>query len=206
MPNIVNTVKPASIYLSLFASQFPRDDAYVWGIYVSCAQGDRGTLFRATAQPNNSPFPDISPRLFFESKEYDLYEDPDLFLLLELGALGERRTVREIHAILEKVAIPAPEEEYSYLFNGRTWVIKAIMRLSAYGIIRSRRLERMEDDIQVIAAEAFDGHVQGHGWTVTKFIDRYATSCYCVSILTVTSSTSSEEGGRGSDSVSIRMP
>jgi hypothetical protein len=106
----------------------------------------------------------------FESKEYDFCNDPDLFLLLQLGALGGERewSVRDIHAILEKVAIPRPDDEYSHLFDGRTWVIKAIMRLSAYGIVQSPRLERMEDEIQNIAARAFEEHEQGLGWTVTQ--------------------------------------
>lgn len=164
MPNASKVVKPASIYLSLFASR-PVSVAYIWSIFVSCAGGTQGHLFRAAAASE----PPGTSSLTFESKEYDLCNDPDLFLLLELGTLGDRRTIRDIHSILEKVAIPAPDDEYSYLFDGRTWVIKAIMRLSAYGILRSRRLERMEDEIQNIAAHAFYEHEQGLGWTITKF-------------------------------------
>ncbi|GJJ08434.1 hypothetical protein Clacol_002650 [Clathrus columnatus] len=107
--------------------------------------------------------------MVFESKDYHPREDHRLFLLLKLGTFGDHLTIEDLRLILEKVSIPPPDDEYSHLFTARTWVMKAIMRLSAYGIIRSRRLERMEADIYDIAEEAFDVHEQGRGWVIRKF-------------------------------------
>ncbi|KAF8526014.1 hypothetical protein BU17DRAFT_62550 [Hysterangium stoloniferum] len=152
--------EPASIYLSLFVSDTGRE-AYNWALFVSCSTPSIGRLFRVAPSPS-------ADHLGFESKEYDLSGDQCLFLLLKLGSLG-RMTIDDIQPILEKVTIPDPNDEYSHLFDDRTWVIKAIMRLSAYGIIESRKLESMEDDIQSIAAHAFYVHEQGRGWTIATF-------------------------------------
>jgi Family of unknown function (DUF6540) len=159
-------LEPASIYLTLFASE-TGTQVYRWAIFVSNSGGSKGKLFEAEGNP--SPRGSCSPSLVFDSKEYDLHGDPRLFLLLKLGGLEECFDVDELDKILEKVAIPHPDDEYFQFFDGRTWVIKAIMRLSAYGIIKSRRLEMMEDKIQDIAAQAFDVHEQGRGWTLSKF-------------------------------------
>lgn len=155
-------LEPASIYLTLFASE-TGPQAYRWAIFASNSSGGTGKLFRAEGK--STP----PSALVFDSKEYDLLGDPRLFLLLKLGSLGERADVDELDKILEKVAIPHPDDEYFQFFDGRTWVIKAIMRLSAYGIIKSRRVEMMEDEIHDIAARAFDMHGQGQGWTLSKF-------------------------------------
>lgn len=159
-------LEPASIYLTLFASETGRQ-VYRWAIFVSNSGGGKGKLFRAEGSPASRESYPLS--LVFDSKEYDLLNDPGLFLLLKLGGLGERIDIDDLDKILEKVAIPLPDDEYFRFFDGRTWVIKAIMRLSAYGIIKSRRLEMMEDTIQDIATQAFDLHEQGRGWTLSKF-------------------------------------
>ncbi|KAF8518209.1 hypothetical protein JB92DRAFT_3142110 [Gautieria morchelliformis] len=156
-------LEPASIYLTLFASE-TGPQIYRWAIFASNSGGGTGKLFRAEGNPSR----ELSS-LVFNSKEYDLLGDPRLFLLLKLGGLDERFKIDELDKILEKVAIPHPDDEYFQYFDGRTWVIKAIMRLSAYGIIKSRRVEMMEDKIQDIAAQAFDVHEQGRGWTLSKF-------------------------------------
>jgi len=140
---------------------------YHWALFVSSV-GTSGRLFWAAGKstPREKLFP--PPGLVFEAQDYDLLGDPRLFLLLKLGGLGDR-SPDELHTILGKVFIPLPDDEYGGSFDGRTWVIKAIMRLSAYGIIKSRRLERMEDEIQDIAARAFNVHEQGRGWTLSQF-------------------------------------
>jgi hypothetical protein len=161
-------LEPASIYLTLFASDIG-PEVYRWAIFVSYSVGGSGRLFRAAGKPTprGKVFP--PPGLLFEAKEYDLLGDPRLFLLLKLGGLDEGFDLEALHKILGKVSIPHPEDEYSQFFDGRTWVIKAIMRLSAYGIIRSRRLEMMEEEIQDLAVHAFDVHEKGRGWTLSKF-------------------------------------
>jgi hypothetical protein len=153
-------LEPVSIYLSLFVSE-TGPEAYHWALFVSCSTPGIGRLFRVTPSPQ-------ADHLVFESKEFDPRGDQCLFLLLKLGSLGPL-SIAEIQPILEKVTIPDPNDEYSHLFDDRTWVIKAIMRLAAYRIIESRKLESMEDDIQSIAAHAFSVHEQGRGCTITKF-------------------------------------
>ncbi|KAF8589531.1 hypothetical protein K439DRAFT_366361 [Ramaria rubella] len=161
-------LEPGTIYLTLFASEC-RTEVYIWAIFVSnSGDGGTGRLFRAARKPTSCEQMPASG-IAFDSKEYDLFGDAHLFLLLKLGGLGERLDVNELHKILEKVAIPPPDDEYFRFFNSRTWVINAIVRLSAYGIIKSRRLEIMESEIQDIAAQAFNMHEQGRGWTLSKF-------------------------------------
>jgi len=159
-------LEPASIYLTLFASD-KGPEVYCWAIFVSYVDGT-GRLFRAAGKPTprGKAFPPSG--LVFESKEYDLLGDSRLFLLLRLGGLNGF-DLEELHKILAKVSIPHPDDEYSHFFDGRTWVIKAIMRLSAYGIIRSRRVDMMEEEIHDLAAHAFDVHEKGRGWTLGKF-------------------------------------
>ncbi|KIJ51350.1 hypothetical protein M422DRAFT_26768 [Sphaerobolus stellatus SS14] len=173
-------LKPAAIYLSLSTSQ-SIDDPFLWALYVSCtSSGSEGTLFHAVAVstvsvPRYTLFKygaaHFSHRFVFESKQIDVYQDPHLFLLLELGILGDRYTVGDLHAILEKVVIPPPEDKHSHLFNGRVWVIKAIMRLAAYGILQFWSLQQMEDEFHRIAARAWNGRTEEQGWTVAKIFD-----------------------------------